>query len=232
MRVWVVEDEPLARARLTRMVTELGHEVEGFADAASVRAVLAQRLPEAVLLDIALPGEDGLSLGRMIDALPQPPAVVFVTAYPQHALEAFSVHPVDYLVKPVSRERLAQALQAVQRLRLAPVAASPGEPVWVFRLGRRSERVPQSAIRYFQAEDKVVWAHTTMGTFACDAALETIAQRVGEGFVRTHRSLLVARGWIEAVVRKGLGGEVVLRDGTRLPVSRRHFSAVQQALGQ
>ncbi len=220
MRVWVVEDEPLARARLTRMVTELGHEVEGFADAASVRAVLAQRLPEAVLLDIALPGEDGLSLGRMI------------TAYPQHALEAFSVHPVDYLVKPVSRERLAQALQAVQRLRLAPVAASPGEPVWVFRLGRRSERVPQSAIRYFQAEDKVVWAHTTMGTFACDAALETIAQPVGEGFVRTHRSLLVARGWIEAVVRKGLGGEVVLRDGTRLPVSRRHFSAVQQALGQ
>jgi len=230
MEIWVVDDEPLARARLERLLTPVGHRVSSFADAEAAQAAALTHLPDMVLLDIALPGASGLAFASWLDALPNPPAVIFVTAHPDYALAAYATHPVDYLVKPVSRERLAQALAAASRPRRAQGLSPVGEPIWTFVLGRRQQQVPQSAIRFLVAEAKGVWADTTLGRFQADGSLQAWEVRLGEAFLRLHRRYLVAKRWLSSwVPDPGEGGGVVaLWDGTTLPVSRRHLAAVKR----
>lgn len=234
MEIWIVEDEPLAASRLVRLLTPLGHTVRTFPDAETARAEAAGTLPDVVLLDIELPGESGLALARWFDTLPQPPAVVMVTAYPEHALAAFTAHAVDYLVKPVRAEALARALQAAARPRRPQAAAASDEPIWTFSLGRQRVQVPQSAIRYLSAEAKTVWAETTLGRLSTEGSLTQWAAQLGGTFVRTHRAYLVNRAWLAAWVPDASegGGIVALRDGTTLPVSRRHAAAVRALFQQ
>lgn len=231
MEVWIVDDEPLARMRLARMLEPLGHRAVPFADAESAQAAARERLPDVVLLDIALPGASGLALAEWLDTLPQPPAVVFVTAHPEHALAAYATHPVDYLVKPLSQEALVRALTAARRPRRPQaVAVASEEPVWTFLLGRKRQQVPQSAIRYLATEAKEVWVHTTLGVLLAEGSLQEWERRLGAAFLRIHRRYLVAVRWLAAwVPDPGEGGGVVaLHDGTTLPVSRRHAAAVKR----
>jgi two-component system response regulator AlgR len=246
----VVDDEPLARLRLRQLVQALpdaAAEVTAeAADAASALAWLERERCDAVLLDIGLPGPSGLAFAERLRALPAPPAVVFVTAHPGHALKAFELDAVDYLTKPVRKERLLATLQRLHQRRGsgtppaggAAFAARAESPVLVVTQRGRLLRLPHAEILYLKAEQKTVTVRTARGSVVIDESLNELEQRLGPGFLRVHRNALVATAAIRALeLRAGSdddGGEgwaVQVGPGDEwLAVSRRQVMAVKSAL--
>lgn len=257
LRTLIADDEALARLRLRQLIGDCPAapvEVVGeAADAGAVRAWL-QAHPEGcdlILLDIRMPGDDGLSLAAELRAMAMAgvpvPLVVFVTAHPDHALEAFEIEAVDYLTKPVRRERLQSALQRAAQ-RLAPAAASPApdptaDAALVVQDRGRLLRVPLAQVLYLKAELKYVTLRTAQASHLLDAALSDLEGRYGDTFLRVHRNALVARRAVRALERRWLGaagaddeageGWAVALDGLPdewLAVSRRQLAAVRDAL--
>ena len=250
MRVLIVDDEELARLRLRQLVTECTDPptavVAEAANAAQALAWLATNACELVLLDVQMPGRDGTQLAAELKLLAEPPAVVFVTAHAQHALRAFDLEAVDYLTKPVRRERLHAALQRVAQ-RLAQARASalavppPDTPVIIVTDRGRLVRVPVTEVLYFKAELKYVTLRTAAHTHVLDEALSELEQRLGERFMRVHRNALVARHAVRALERRVIAGEGDEEGGESwavcmapvdewLAVSRRQVAAVREAL--
>ncbi len=252
MHILIVDDEPLARSRLRRLVGDLdaGHEVSEAQHAGEALAYLGQPGTSAVdvaLLDIHMPGMDGMALAHALQRLPDPPAIVFVTAHANHALDAFELDAADYLTKPVRLERLQQALHRAQRaLTLAgrgaaaavPLSPASGESLVIQERGR-TERVPLSEVLYLRAELKYVTVRTVTRSFIIDDALSDLEARLPAHFLRVHRNTLVARWALRALVRDpaaGGSGEVegwaVRLHGLAqpVPVSRRQVGAVRDAL--
>ncbi len=247
MRILIVDDEPLARQRLRGLVEALaggdgGLRVDGVAEAGDADAAVAALQAEPadlVLLDIQLPGRDGLRLAPALQALPRPPLVVFVTAHGEHALRAFELQALDYLTKPVRRERLQAALQrAVQQLALVRGVQPPvvPEPVLVLSERGRVLRLPVREALVLKAEQKYVTLRTAQQTFVLDDSLSDLERRLGPGFVRVHRNALVAVAAIRELQPHALGDE---GDGWAvrvapldewLAVSRRQLAAVRAAL--
>jgi two-component system response regulator AlgR len=242
MRVLIVDDEPLARLRLRRLVASLPEFDAGIVaeagDAEQALACLQAAPADVVLLDIRMPGpsaqSSGLRLAAALKSLPQPPAVVFVTAHAEHAIKAFELEAIDYLTKPVRRERLAAALQRVrQRLVPAPGAAPVG-PVLVVTDRGRVLRIPVAEVLYLKAELKYVTLRTAGHSHVIDEALSELEQRLGEAFLRVHRNALVARRAIRALELHGADGDGwavrVAPMDEWLAVSRRQVAAVRAAL--
>ncbi len=243
LRVLLVDDEPLARLRLRTLLqatTNPEVQVVGEAgDAQQALDLLRTQTCDLVLLDIRMPGRDGLQLAEALNRQPQPPAVVFVTAHGGHALRAFELDAVDYLTKPVRRERLLAALQrAAQRRSPTTTAAAPldDEPVLVVNDRTRTLRIPLTEILYLRAEMKYVTLHTPTRSHVLDESLADLELRLGPGFIRIHRNALVARGAVRELQRRtdagadeGWAVRVAPRDAW-LPVSRRQVSAVREAL--
>jgi two-component system response regulator AlgR len=248
LRVLLVDDEELARLRLRSLVGECAQpraEVVGEAANATQALVwLQSQACDLMLLDIHMPGRDGMQLAAELRQLATPPAVVFVTAHAEHALKAFELEAVDYLTKPVRRERLHAALQRVaQRMAIAPSAA-PGtedsEPVVVVSDRGRVVRVPVSEVLYLKAELKYVTLRTAQHTYVLDDALSDLEHRLGERFIRVHRNALVAKRAVRALERRVIagsddeGGESwavrVAPVDEWLAVSRRQATAVREAL--
>ncbi|MBX3273427.1 MAG: response regulator transcription factor [Sandaracinaceae bacterium] len=225
MRLLLVDDEPIARARLRRLAARLGGvEVVGEAASGAEALRLARELaPDALLLDIDMPGLDGLGVAEALEG----PAVIFTTAHPQHALEAFEVGAHDYLLKPVSLERLARALEKVRARRGA------GEEPWRLVVGDGSLRrfVDAREVSCFVADQKyVVFRHEDRELLLRES-LDALEGRLAPyGFLRVSRGALVRRDAVDAWDTAD-GGTVVLADGTRVPVSRRAAPAVRAALG-
>ena len=250
LRVLVVDDEELARVRLRQLVgecTEPAAAVVGeAANAAQALAWLATRSCDVVLLDVQMPGRDGTQLAAELKRLPEPPAVVFVTAHAEHALRAFDLEAVDYLTKPVRRERLhAALLRVAQRLDLRrgspPAVAAAEAPVIIVTDRGRLVRVPVAEVLYFKAELKYVTLRTAAHTYVLDEALADLEQRLGERFLRVHRNALVERGAVRALERRSIAGEGDEDGGETwavcmapvdewLAVSRRQVAAVREAL--
>ena len=249
LRVLLVDDEELARFRLRGLVNECMVPKAGVVgEAASVAQALvwlAAHPCDVVLLDIAMPGRDGTQLAAELRGRPDAPAVVFVTAHAQHALKAFDLDVVDYLTKPVRRERLHAALQRVaQRQALAPAAPSaPAEnqPVIVVSDRGRVVRVPLSEVLYLKAELKYVTLRTADRSHVLDESLSDLQERLGERFLRVHRNALVARSAVRALQRRVMPGEGDDEGGESwavciapvdewLAVSRRQVAAVREAL--
>lgn len=250
LRVLIVDDEELARLRLRGLVQDcpaprarvLG-EAGGTAQAL---AWLDTHECDLVLLDIHMPGPDGTQLAARLRQLPRPPAVVFVTAHAEHALQAFDLDAVDYLTKPVRRERLQAALQRVaHRLgaRAPDAASQEAEPVIVVNELGRKIRVPVSEVLYLKAELKYVTLRTATHTHVLDDALTDLEQRLGERFLRIHRNALVARRAVRALERRVLpgDGEEEAAEGwvvrvapvdEWLVVSRRQVAAVKEAIAE
>jgi two-component system response regulator AlgR len=242
LRLLIVDDEALARLRLKSLLQglpEAGAVVVGEAgDADSALALLQATPADAVLLDIRLPGRDGLRLAAAMQALPQPPAVVFVTAHAEHALKAFELEAVDYLTKPVRRERLLAALQRVrQRLRPAPEPLPEG-PALVVNDRGRVLRLPYAELLYLKAEQKYVTLRTAEHSYVLDETLTELEQRLGDAFIRIHRNALVARRAIRELQLRsdeaqadadGWAVRVAPLDEW-LAVSRRQVAAVRAAL--
>ncbi|KQP19968.1 MAG: DNA-binding response regulator [Variovorax paradoxus] len=242
MRVLIVDDEPLARTRLRTLLGDChapAAMVCGEAGNASEAMVLLQRERfDLALLDIHMPGSDGLVLANTLRALPAPPAVVFVTAYAQHALQAFDVEAIDYLTKPVRLQRLQHALQKVERLRgLAGQPAEADAEAFILIQDRgRTERVPLAQILYLKAELKYVTVRTLARSYILDGALNELETRHRLHFVRVHRNALVARKALRALEKhhdpeEGEGWAVRLHGlDEPLAVSRRQLAAVREVL--
>lgn len=239
LQVLVVDDELLARSRMRSLLGDCrapGAGVGGEAGTAAQAMDLLQRQRfDAVLLDIHMPGADGLALAQALRRLPQPPAVVFVTAHAEHAVAAFELDAVDYLTKPVRLERLQTALQKVERLVQARAASAAPEVLLIQDRGR-TERVPLSEVLYFKAELKYVTVRTASRSYILDASLSDLEERHAAGFLRVHRNALVARSAVRALEKhydpeEGEGWAVRLNGiDDLLAVSRRQLSAVRDAL--
>lgn len=230
MRVLVVDDEPVARARLVRILARLiDVEVAGEAgDGAEALRMAKELAPDVMLLDIDMPGLDGLAVAQD----PQAPPIVFTTAHAEHALEAFEADAYDYLVKPVSRERLARALEKVRRRRAAAALPPPlsGEAIWrlVVHDGSVKRFVDAREVESFLADQKYVAFRWREHEILVRESLDQLESRLGScGFLRVHRGALVRRDAVDAFD----GGSVILRSGASVPVSRRAMAHVRAALG-
>jgi two-component system response regulator AlgR len=240
LRLLVVDDEPLARMRLRALLDalpEAGAVIVGEAgDAEAALAQLQAQPADAVLLDIGLPGRDGLRLAAALQALPRPPAVVFVTAHAGHALRAFELEAVDYLTKPVRRERLLAALQRLRQRQRPPAVppASPEGPALVVHDRGRVLRLPHAEVLVLKAEQKYVTLRTAEHAYVLDESLTDLEQRLGAAFVRIHRNALVARRAIRELQLRGSDADGwavrVAPLDEWLAVSRRQLATVRAAL--
>lgn len=221
MNILIVDDEALARSRLRTLL-----------------APTSGRAFDVVLLDIHMPGQDGLGLAHTLQTLAYPPALVFVTAHTEHAVSAFELDAVDYLTKPVRRERLQQALAKAQRASATqPAAPAPhdGEVLLIQDRGR-TERLPLAQVLYFKAEQKYVTVRTAARSYILDASLNELEARHAPHFLRIHRNALVAQRAVRALEKhydpeEGEGWAVRLQGlGELLAVSRRQVAAVREAL--
>lgn len=241
MKLLLVDDEPLARERLAGLLRQLGgHEVAGEAGDGREAVELAETLGvDAVLLDIAMPVMDGLEAARHIAGQAAPPAIIFCTAFDQHALAAFEAAAVDYLVKPVRAERLAEALERARRQRAAqqlpalpPASTERRRSHLGARLRGSLRLIPVDDIHYLQAEEKYVVVHHARGEDLIEESLKSLEQEFSERFIRIHRNCLVA--WDEfAELRRAVDGQVhaILRHGrTPLEVSRRCLPVLRERL--
>lgn len=247
LKALIVDDEPLARMRLAALLAASDDppvEVAGEAGDGGEAMAWLNRHPacDLVLLDIQMPGLSGLQLAGALRQRADAPAVVFVTAHAEHALQAFELEAVDYLTKPVRRERLQAALQRVARLKAPAAGAGPateeGPPVIVVTDRGRVQRVPVADVLYLKAELKYVTLRTAEHSYVLDEALSDLEQRLGDRFLRVHRNALVARHAVRALERRAAEGEEggegwavqVAPHGEWLAVSRRQLSAVREAL--
>lgn len=240
MTVLIVDDELLARARLrtllgdcTKPVTRVVAEA---ANAAQAMAWLTHHSVDVALIDINMPGANGVALVSSLRDLPNPPAILFVTAHAEHALQAFELDAVDYLTKPVRLERLQVALQKVERLTQAIKGLEPNfvEDFLLIQERGRAERVRVSDVLYFKAELKYVTVRTLAQSYLLETSLNELEAQYHERFMRIHRNALIARRAVRALERhhdadEGEGWAVRL-DGVDelLFVSRRQLAAVRE----
>lgn len=257
MRVLVVDDEALARARLIALLRDLRHsgavalaeclEASGTAQAIDL---LGQRAFDAVLLDIRMPGADGLSLARTLRGLARPPELVFVTAHGEHAVQAFELEAADYLTKPVRLERLQSALIKVARRRSAvdaglalqdgalwPTAGAAGEPFLLLEDRGQVERVALSQVLCVRAELKYLTVHTASRVWVHSESLHALEERYPDRLLRVHRSTLVSRDAMRMLERRpteGPDGESwwlhLSGMGEPVAVSRRQLATVRGAM--
>lgn len=239
MKVLVVDDELPARIRLRRLVESLSdHELVGeAADGAEAVRMADETGADVVLLDVRMPGMDGIEAARHLGSADPPPAIIFTTAYSDHALEAFETHAVDYLLKPVRADRLAAALASARRrtrAQLAALATGPGAPraQLCARLGGELQLVAVSDVYYFLAEHKYITVRHGGGEILLEESLRALEEEFGDRFLRIHRSALVAPARVGGLRRSPEGRPVVwfhdIDDG--LEVSRRHLSSVRRRL--
>jgi two-component system response regulator AlgR len=255
MHILIVDDEALARARLRTLLGDCEEResrrgrgplrVQEAADAGQALEVLqasqqASRPVQLVLLDIHMPGQDGLTLAHALRALPHPVAIVFVTAHAHHAVDAFELDAADYLTKPVRLERLEQALLKAERALEAPgarAARETGAQLLIQERGR-TIRLPLAEVLYLKAEQKYITVRTASRHYILDGALAELEERHGEHLLRVHRNALVTRSALRGLERcdGGADGETWMLQLHGVPemlaVSRRQLTAVRAVLRQ
>ena len=245
MNVLIVDDEAPARDRLRQLLEEDGaHAVVGEAGNGKRALELAAELaPDVVLLDIRMPGLSGIETAHHLNALESPPAVIFATAYDEYAIEAFEASAIGYVLKPVRRERLDQALELAGRLSnsvLSDVAKESGIFDQRNHVCTQSQGelklIPVSDVHYFLADQKYVSVFHAGGQDLIDDSLKALEEEFGNAFVRIHRGALVSLAAIESLRKTDDGRtQVVLRGGSTdddegLMVSRRHLTNVKRRL--
>ena len=247
MRVLVADDEPLARLGLRRLLEPLpGVEVVGeCATGAETARAIAERAPDLVFLDVQMPGGSGFDVIEQIGAELMPP-VIFVTAYDRHAVRAFEVHALDYLMKPVDPDRFRDAFEraawVVEGARGTPARRLDGllreveaaEPPLARLAVRQADRIVFVEARdvvYVEAAGNYARLHTGKGVHLVRRTMDALERRLGPGFVRIRRSLLVSVPAVAALEPYGKGSyAVVLRDGTKLVSSRYYGPRLKRLL--
>jgi len=239
MKVLIVDDEPLARERMGALVRECaGTQLVGEAgDGRAALEAAAQLQPDVVLLDIRMPVMDGLEAARHLSGFEHPPALIFCTAYDEHALAAFEAGAVDYLVKPVRLERLRAALERARRFgaaELDKLQSAAGAPAQRGHLCARVRGnlvlVAVADIHYLLAEDKYVVVHHAKGEVLIEEALKALEDEFSDRFVRIHRNCLVARDRLIGLTRAADGAIYAQLEGSTatLEVSRRNLPGLRK----
>jgi len=226
LSVLVVDDERPALDELAFLLgrDELVGSITTCDSAPEALRVLGDGGVDAVFLDIAMPGLNGLELAAVLGRFKAPPRVVFVTAHMEHAVEAFDLRAVDYVLKPVREERLREAVRRIRDV--AP--ALPGEDTLPVELGGVTRFVNRSDVSYVEAHGDYARLHTATGSHLVRLPLSSLEQRwAGAGFLRIHRSLLVSLAHVEEIRTDG-GRCSVLVAGKELQVSRRHTPALRE----
>ena len=240
MKCLVVDDESLARQRLTRLLDDMG-EWTVCGEAANGEQALQQveqLRPDLVLMDIRMPGMDGIEAARHIVQLENPPALVFATAYGDHALEAFETQAVDYLLKPIHPQRLKQALDKARRLsgveleKLHKSQAGSGRTHLCARKRGNLELVPIDEVVYLQADNKYVTVCSATQQILIEESLKSLEQEFAGYLIRIHRNALVAVRAIRGLEKNAEGHCSVLLEGVneRLEVSRRLLPDVRKRI--
>ena len=234
LTVLAVDDEPPALDELSFLLrgdARIG-AVHTAGDAVAALRLLEHSPVDAVFLDIRMPGLDGLELGRVLSRFASPPALVFVTAYDDAAVKAFDLKAVDYLLKPLRADRLAEAVGRVAETRGSTPAAAPGgDDRIAVELAGVTRWVPVADVRFVEAQGDYARLHTDDGSHLVRVPMAALEERWAEqGFVRVHRSYLVcARHISELRVEPG-GGHAVRVGGAVLPVSRRYSRELKDRL--
>lgn len=240
MKILIIDDEPLARMRLRSIIAEIdaGEVVGEGASGKDALSLCGEFKPDIILLDIRMPGMDGIEAAQHIMKLDTPPAIIFTTAYDEYAVTAFESHAVDYLMKPVRKERLQEALQSATRMTRAQMQALKDDPVSdrrqhiSARLGGELRLIPVDEICYFMAEHKYVTVKHRQGTVLIEESLRTLEKEFEDIFLRVHRNALVAVACISALEKDRAGGHKIKMRGIEdtLEVSRRHLPTVRKAM--
>jgi two-component system response regulator AlgR len=231
LRVLIVDDESPARERLRSLLTEIA-DVEVAGEAATAREALErvhELVPDVVLLDVRMPGMDGLQAARHLNVLEEPPAIIFTTAFEQYAVDAFETHAVGYLLKPVRQEQLAAALTRAGRLtraQLQKLAAAEGGERRSHIAARHREGlrlIPLEEVQYFLADQKYTTVRHLKGEDLIEDSLRLLEGEFGPTFVRIHRNALIGVKYLERIERGADGQYFVHLRGvpTPLHVSRR-----------
>lgn len=236
IRTLVVDDEPPARSRLKRLLAGLpDNEWVGEAGSATQALVMIEtQKPDLVLLDISMPGLDGIGLAALLQDMKDAPAVVFCTAYPDRALDAFERDAIDYLVKPVRKERLKTALSKAQRY-LAPRAEADSAKEYLrATVGGKTLLIDLDEVICLVAEDKYTTVHYQRGKTVINDSLIELERRYPHQLLRVHRNALVAPGFIRGLQKVSSGSVLLMLEGTDFQpeVSRRKLSAIRRLIKQ
>jgi DNA-binding LytR/AlgR family response regulator len=228
------DDERPALEDLARLLraSELVAEVEAVDGPAEALSALARRPFDGLFLDVRMPGMDGVELARVIGRFASPPAVVFVSAYETAAVDAFEIGAVDYLVKPVSRRRLDEAVARVAATRAPAAESEPDDTVPVPTAKGGTRLLPRASILYVQAYGDYVRIHSDEGRFLLREALADVEERwAPHGFVRVHRGYLAnLRRATEVRPRDNGTAVLVLEDGFEVPIARRQVAELRRRL--
>lgn len=209
MNVLIVDDERPAREELRWLLEQCDVQIAGeAASGEEALTVLKSTEVDAIFLDINMPGIDGMRLAELLDDTEAPPSLVFVTAYERHALDAFDVNAVDYLLKPVRLEKLERALERIRARRPAAPIARPAKPLTRISVDERGSYkvVPVQDIVFFESEDGVVVIQTREKRYLTDFSLKFLEQNLNpDDFFRCHRSYIVRLDVIESIAPWGAG---------------------------
>jgi two-component system, LytTR family, response regulator AlgR len=244
MKILIADDEPLARMRIRSLIKEIGGLEVLDIEAANGREVIEFSktcAPDLVLLDIGMPGINGMEAARQLADLPTPPIIIFITAYDEYALEAFNRQAIDYLLKPVSKERLQQALQRAALLYRIPHSNKPNTEQ-IQEVGARTHisvvvhgetrLIPVDKIYYFRADHKYITLRWSGGEALMDESLKGLEPEFAGQFIRVHRNAMVALVQISGI-KKNLEGQYFLtfKDiPDVLEISRRHLQPLKQTI--
>ena len=246
MKILICDDEPLAVERLSRLVGQLGHEVVATAHhGLEVQPLIEQYRPDVILLDIQMPEQDGLSCAQQLKDLPFKPAIIFCTAYDQHALAAFQVNAQAYLLKPIAKQDLQQALDHVVQPTQAQLSQLKQDSTQVHtgqvqrqfitaRSHRGVELIPIEEIYYFLADQKYVSVRHRQGFVLIDETLKELESEFAQHFIRIHRNALVSIHDLDGLETICSGQyQVRFRNiDDRLAVSRRHLPLLREKLNR
>ena len=239
LKVLIVDDEALARERLRSLLAEIG-DVQVVGEAVTGEQGLQSAVdlsPDVVLLDVRMPGMDGIEAARHLNVLTEPPAVIFATAYDEYAVNAFDAQAVGYLLKPIRKEKLAAALAQASRLtrpQLQKLAAGSSERRTHIAARHRDglRLIPVEEVQFFFAEQKYTTVRHLKGEDLIEDSLRTLEDELGSAFVRVHRNALVSVRFLERIERNADGQYLVFLRGCNAPlqVSRRMAGELRERL--
>lgn len=238
MKLLIVDDEPLARARIRALLDSHDQsdsfEVEEASNGLEALTKNESMQADVILLDIRMPGMDGLEAANHLSQLENAPVIVFTTAYDEHALEAFDLQAIGYLVKPVKKDKLFKTIETASRLtdQQRRNLGSNGRKFVSAQVGGNLQLVAVEDIYYFRADQKYVVARHTKGELLIEDTLKHLEEEFANSFIRVHRSALAALDKVIAIQKQSDGHSVVtfIDVDDSLEISRRHLPEVRKAL--
>lgn len=241
LKVLVVDDEEYARARIKGLLaSQVDYTVFAEAENGVDAVIMTERYqPDIVLMDISMPGMDGLEAARHISGMDSPPAVIFTTAYGEYALEAFSTKATGYLMKPIRQEQLLQSLEQARSLnraqRMEALENREGRNLLsrkhiCARMRGNLELIPIEDVVYFQADQKYVTVRHKKGEVIIEESLKSLETDLADRFIRIHRNALVSKSAIAGLSKSSVGRTQIVLDNVndQLEVSRRHLAEVRR----